>query len=117
MKKIDIDERWLHEIENGTKRIEGKKNSPKTRTLQLEIDDIINFVSATRSIAARVTNIRHYEGKGCLKKYLKTETLKRTLPGVKTIKEGISIYMSEPINWTQQEIDDYGIVAIEFTLI
>lgn len=115
-KKIDIDERWIDSIIKGEKIVEGKKNSPKTQQLQLEIGDTIKFVSPTRTVRAKITDMRHYEGRSCLKRYLKTETLKRTLPGVKTIKEGIKIYMSKPINWTQKELDDYGVLAIEFVL-
>jgi ASC-1-like (ASCH) protein len=113
-KIIDIDERWINEIINGTKRVEGKKNSPKTKQLKLEVGDFIKFSSPNRIVMAKIIDIRHYEQ---LETYLETETLKRTLPGVNTIKDGITIYMSEPINWTQQEIDKYGVLAIEFELI
>lgn len=105
---IDLQEPWFSLIRDGRKTVEGKKGSPKWT--HLKAGDWVSFVNNNESFLVKIIGINRYDS---LEEFLKTETLERVLPGVKTIEQGKRIYMSPPINWTQEEIDKYGILAIQ----
>ena len=110
-KIIDIQEPWFSFIRNGLKKVEGKKGSPKW--VNLKVGDKIKFINKNSSFIAKIIRINRY----CtLDDYLTNETLSKVLPGIKTIEEGKGIYTSSPISWTQEEIHNYGIMALELSL-
>ena len=74
-------------IKDGIKTVEGRKNSLKYQ--KYNVGDLLEFVYNNEKVLTIINNINKYE---YLEDYLKKETLKRTLPCVKTIKEGIEIY-------------------------
>lgn len=111
---INIDTMWLDAILVNQKTVEGRLRREKY--LQLVPGSRILFRDATRNIGAIVKTIHHYKGEKALQNYLEQEGLRRTVPGATNISHGIYIYTNEPINWKQQDILKYGVIAIEFVL-
>lgn len=104
---IDIQKRWFDLLLSGKKIVEGKKGTPKWANI--EAKDIIVFRSEKDHHVFKVVTVVRYS---TLKKYLKEEGLEKVLPGVTNIEEGMKIYQSAPISWTEKEIEKYGILAI-----
>jgi len=74
-------------IKDGTKTVEGRKNSLKYQ--KYNIGDLLEFVYNNEKVLTIINYINKYE---TIEDYLKKETLKRALPCVKTIKDGVEIY-------------------------
>lgn len=108
--EMPISEPYFSLILRGVKTVEGKKGTEKWK--YLKVGDIITFTNNDRKFNAEVTNINRYYGRYALENYLMTETLEKTLPGIKTIEQARTVYLSHPISWTQEEIEEYGIMAI-----
>lgn len=78
----------LDYIKNGTKTVEGRKNSSTYHNIKK--DDIIIFkTKGETDVYAKVTYVNKYK---TLEDYLKTETIEKTLPCVKSLEEGIQMY-------------------------
>ena len=78
----------LDYIKSGTKTVEGRKNSPTYHNIKK--DDIIIFkTKGEKDVHVKVTYVNKYK---TLEDYLKTETIEKTLPCVKTLEEGIAMY-------------------------
>jgi ASC-1-like (ASCH) protein len=110
---IPIQTRWLIALQAGEKTIEGKKDSPTWSGLK--VGDEIEFRASDQpdlnlAFLARIVAIRRYKGPGALQNYLTSETLTKTLPGIKTIHEGKEEYLKY---WTVSEIQEHGILAIQ----
>jgi ASC-1-like (ASCH) protein len=105
---VAIECKWYHAIYFGTKKVEGKKGTPKWFTARF--DAYIFFRDTAFGDIMKVQNlgVNQYSS---IREYLEQEGLRHTLPGVSTIEEGIGIYMSEPISWTIPEVKKYGILA------
>jgi len=108
--EIPISEPYFSLILRRVKTVEGKKGTEKWN--HLKVGDIVIFTNNGHKFKAEITKINRYYGKYALENYLMSETLEKTLPGVRTINEGVSIYLSPPISWTLKEIEEYGIMAI-----
>jgi ASC-1-like (ASCH) protein len=87
IKNINVSEPWFSLIKKGRKKIEGRLN--KGTFSELKKGDIIMFKNDNDSCKAKITGIKHYD---TFHEYLTMEGLKRTLPGIKTIEEGVNIY-------------------------
>jgi ASC-1-like (ASCH) protein len=74
-------------IMSGIKTVEGRKNSPKYQ--EYKSGDILIFECGDNTLKTVIKDIKKYTD---VNEYLQKETLKKTLPCVKTIKEGIKIY-------------------------
>ena len=74
-------------IKSGIKSVEGRKNSEKYQKYK-KGDDII-FQYGRKTVKARITYIHRYR---TIEDYLRRETLKRALPCVKKISDGVLIY-------------------------
>jgi ASC-1-like (ASCH) protein len=107
---IEISEPFYGLILTGLKDVEGKKGSPTWATLRAGNMVIIKKTGGTDfdRFRARIVDIRRYPD---LKEYLTQEGLRRTLPGARTVEEGEIIYKS--FGWTDAEIGQYGILAIQ----
>lgn len=81
-------------IKQGIKTVEGRKNSEKYQ--QYKKGDILIFHYKGETVKTKITYIHKYKTVG---DYLKKETLKRALPCVKRIKDGIKIYNM----WTSEK--------------
>lgn len=95
-------------LASGEKRIEGKRNS--TTWSGMRFGDHIIFSSGGDNLEFRVVALRVYKGYDCLRRYLEAEGLRRTLPGVLTIEEGMALYRQY---WSEEEIARDGVLAIE----
>jgi len=116
MEELPVSEPYFSLIKKSMKVVEGKKKSPKWGNLKVE--DKVRITNGLESFIIEITGIKWYiGGENNLRDYLVSETLERTLPGVKTIEEGERLYMSPPISWTADEIKKYGVLAITFKLL
>lgn len=99
-----VSEPWFTFIKNKQKTIEGRLN--KGTFAQLKKGDIVKFLNGNDSCNVRIKKIQHYKS---FEEYLTMEGLRRTLPLVKTIKEGCDIYYQY---YTREQEQQYGILAI-----
>ena len=74
-------------ISSGVKTVEGRKNSLKYQ--KYKPGDFLNFINGEQTLMTLITKINKYSD---VEEYLRKETLKRALPCVKTIKEGVKMY-------------------------
>ena len=74
-------------IKKGIKTVEGRKYSEKYQ--KYKKGDILIFVCGKEKLKTKITYIHRYK---TVENYLKRETLKKALPCVKTVKEGVKIY-------------------------
>lgn len=106
---LEVEKRWYDAIGEDLKTIEGRKGSP-TWT-QVEVGDVFTITSPKAAVGflMQVNQIVSYPS---IEEYLIQEGLRRTLPGVKTIVEGVQIYSQW---WTPKEVEEYGILAFHLT--
>ncbi len=106
MPEIRIQEPWFSLIKNKKKRIEGRLN--KGLFASLKKGDTITIINnnSDDKINAKIKKIKKYE---TFEEYLSQEGLKRTLPGIKTIKEGCDVYYKY---YTKEQELEYKILAI-----
>ena len=106
--KIHCQEPWFSLIRQGKKPVEGRKASPSYKSIK--VDDTIEFFGGQESFICVVEAINRYSS---LEEYLRCETLERALPGVKTMDEGIRIYLQ----WsTREQINKHGFLGIQVRL-
>lgn len=108
-KVINVSEPWFNYICTNKKTIEGRLN--KGNFSLLKKDDIIYFKNNNKECKCKIKKIVKYN---TFKEYLSQEGLKRTLPNVKTIKEGLNIYYKY---YTFEDELKYGILAIYIKVI
>lgn len=108
---IDCSEPWYSLIERKIKTVEGRKGTYKWTAIK--IGDIVTFRDSDnhqRTFERKIIGINQYLGVDALEKYLKTETLKRTLPGIENLEDGKMIYLQ----WsTLVEIAQYGMLGLQ----
>ena len=81
-------------IKSGKKTVEGRKNNEKYQ--EYKVGDYIKFYCERKQgckkkeyLLVKITKINKYK---TVEDYLRKETLKRALPCVKSVKEGVDIY-------------------------
>ncbi len=109
MKEINISEPWFSLIKNKKKKIEGRLNKGVFATL--EKGEVIKFVNNDKSFNVKIKKIVKYNS---FEEYLSQEGLKRTLPNIKTIKEGCDIYYKY---YTKEQEKEFKILAIYVKVI
>ena len=109
MTEINVNKIWFDHIKQGNKTIEGRLKKGKFQTFKK--GDIIYFKNENKTIKVQIINIIEYKD---FKTYLEKEGLKRTLPGINSIKKGIKVYRSF---YTKEMENEYGVLAIEIQLI
>ena len=100
---------WFTLIKNKQKKIEGRLNKGVFSTL--EKGEIIKFVNNDKSFNVKIKKIVKYK---TFEEYLSQEGLKRTLPNIKTIKEGCDIYYKY---YTKEQEKEFKILAIHVKVI
>jgi ASC-1-like (ASCH) protein len=104
-----LSEPWFSLIKLRKKRVEGRLN--KGDFSLMKKGDLITFYNDDlgfyRSYTVIIKNINHYD---TFHEYLETETLKRSLPGIDTIEEGISVYRKY---FSKEDEAKYKIIAIK----
>ena len=109
MTEINVNKIWFDHIKTGDKTIEGRLNKGKFKTFKK--DEIIYFKNDQNKIKIKIINIIEYKD---FKTYLEQEGLKRTLPGIDSIKNGVKVYRSF---YPKEMEDEFGVLAIEIKLI
>ncbi len=104
MKEINVSEPWFSYIKNGQKKIEGRLNKGVFSTLQK--GETIKFVNGDKNVKVKILKIVKYNS---FEEYLSLEGLKRTLPKIKSIDEGCSIYYQY---YTKEQEKEFKILAI-----
>jgi ASC-1-like (ASCH) protein len=102
-------------IKNETKTVIGKNYNETYRSYVA--GDKIKFVCEDEEITSLITNIKMYEN---VEHYLRTETLRNTLPHIKTIKNGVDIYKDMVSFEELDELMDeyyYGFLGIRIKVI
>lgn len=116
---MEISEPYFSFIKNGIKKVEGRKISPTWKNLRIGNELVINCKTRPKPpFLVKIKNIRYYypnsEIEDPLTTYLICEGLNQVLPWTKNIHDGRNIYLQ----WsTQEEINKYGIMAIEIEYI
>src|SRR3989344_8636195 len=108
-----LSEPWFSLIKLKLKKVEGRLN--KSDFAKMHKNDIIywtnNDFGPDRTIKTIITKINKYV---TFKEYLENETLKKTLPCMDNINDGLSVYYKY---FTKEDEQKYGIVAVSFKLI
>ena len=108
-----LSEPWFSLIQLKKKTCEGRLN--KNDFSKMKINDIIEFYNEDfpfkRKIKVKINKIKKYNN---FYHYLKSETLKKTLPGIDNINHGKKIYYKY---YSKKDEKQYGIVAIQFKLM
>lgn len=100
--EIHVGEPWYHYILSGEKPIEGRLNKGKFGLLQIGDKILINDLLIE---VKRITRYASFE------EYLMQEGLARTLPGIKTIEEGVAVYRQF---YSEEAERLHGVLAIKF---
>lgn len=109
MIKVNVNKIWYDHIKQGSKTVEGRLD--KGKFSKFTIGQEFYFINERNKIKVKITNIIKYK---TFKQYLEMEGLKRTLPGINSISDGINVYYSF---YTKEMETHYGILAIEVKLI
>jgi len=109
IKEINVQNPWFDYIKSGEKRIEGRLNKGTFKTF--EKGDKIKIKNNDSYVIVRIKKIIKYNS---FEEYLSQEGLKRTLPGIKTISEGVDIYHKF---YTKEQENEFGILAISIKII
>ena len=104
----------MQQIINGTKTVEGRKNSEVYQ--KVKVGDKIVMRDSSREIICLVKAIRKYSD---IKAYLEKE-MKNALPGVNDINEGLDIYHTfindDEISYLKNKYG-YGFIAFEIVYL
>ena len=102
-------------IKKGIKTVEGRKNSKKYQGYKE--GDILIFSFESEIAKTKIVYIHKY---ATIEEYLYHETLERTLPGIKTMEEAVSIYnlwSSEEERNKLKDESGYGFLGIGISKI
>ncbi len=108
-----LSEPWFTLIKLGIKTCEGRLNKGDFENMKIN-DKILLFnddFGFMRNIKIKIIKKNQYK---TFEEYLKKESLKKCLPGIRTIKEGVDVYRKY---YSQQDEKNYGIVAILFEIL
>ena len=109
----NLSEPWFTLIKLGIKKCEGRLN--KGDFSEMKKSDIILFENNdfgfSRSFRCKIKHIRDYT---TFEKYLENETLKKCLPGIDTIEDGVNIYYKY---YKKEDEEKYKIKAIRIKVI
>lgn len=109
MQDIHVNRIWFEFIREGKKTIEGRLNKGKFK--DMKIGDRFNFVNDSNKVTVQISNKTKYK---TFEEYLLMEGLKRTLPNIKTIKDGLDVYYNY---YTKNQEKEHKIVAIEIKIV
>ena len=118
-KTFNVSEPWFSLIQSGTKSVEGRL--AKSRFAEIQPGEIIKWTNEeqktkdgkpmSREVITRVSGVVYYPD---FEKYLTTERLKNCLPGVKTIKDGVTVYHKV---YPKEERQKYKVMAIRLDVL
>jgi ASC-1-like (ASCH) protein len=112
--EIHVQQPWLTYLQTGQKVVEGRLN--KGKFADLKVGDVViitgdagSHADCRRTVAC-VSHIARYR---TFEAYLNEEGLSRTLPGIHSVQEGVSVYRQF---YTADEERQHGVLAIHLTL-
>lgn len=107
---VNIAPRWMSFILSKQKVVEGRLN--KGKFADIKPDSLLNFKTESGLNAiCRVIDTRRYFS---FQEYLENEGLRRTLPDISNIKDGLSLYR----DYYEDGLDKtFGVLAIELELV
>lgn len=107
---INVDHQWFQAIAEKKKTVEGRLNRGKFANIR--IGDVLRIISngSGDAVEATVMAVRYYDS---FSRYLREEGLTMTLPGVKSLKDGVNIYYKY---YSPMEEKEHGVAAIEIEL-
>lgn len=94
-------------VKNGQKTIEGRLNKEEYKFLKIGDHIIVHSREGPDSVEIVINSIRKYRS---FQEMLQKEDLKKVLPEVNTIEEGLAIYKKF---YTDEQQKEFGIIAIE----
>ena len=106
IKEFDVADPWISLICQRKKVIEGRLN--KSKFANLKKGDIIKFFNndVNKQCLVKIVRIINYVS---FEEYLVQEGLKRTLPGITSLNDGINIYRQF---YSKEQEDEFSILAI-----
>ena len=108
----NLSEPWFTLITIGLKTVEGRKNKGIFKKMQ--VGDIIQWDNndfKERNVLTKITGKVEYK---TFKEYLIKEGLDKCLPGMPSLKHGLSVYFKY---FTKEEEAEFGVVAIRLELV
>lgn len=97
---------WFNLVKSGQKTIEGRLKKNKFATIKPNDNWVIFNHDKSEHFFVRIDKVISYTS---FEEYLSQEGLKRTLPNVRTIVEGVEICRQY---YTEEQETTYGIIAI-----
>ncbi|ARF10665.1 ASCH domain protein [Hokovirus HKV1] len=107
---LHIQEPWLTHIQQGTKKVEGRKGT--LEKYQHLLDNDVVFFNENKIVKVHIIEIRHY---ATLYDYLDKEDYKKVLPGIETYEKAVSTYHKFYTN--EQIKENGGMCALVFELV
>lgn len=107
---MEVIEPWFSQIRTGTKRVEGRKNSPTWRHLDVGQKLTIKNPLTKESFPVEITKLTEYP---CLEDFLVQEGVKNVLPGF-GYDGAVDLY--RVLLGGDTEITKYGMLAISIKL-
>jgi ASC-1-like (ASCH) protein len=95
-------------VKNGQKTIEGRLHKEEYKLLKIGDHIIVQSREESDSAEIVVGDIRKYHS---FQEMLQNEDLKKVLPEVETIEEGVAVYRKF---YTDEEQEEFGVIAIQF---
>lgn len=101
-------------VADGQKTVEGRAWSKKRDYTKMKPGDKIVFsdLGSKKKVTAEILSVKNYK---TVKAYLEKEGLKKCLPWVKSLSEGIGLYYGIAEDW-EERIRKGGIFAIRIKL-
>jgi ASC-1-like (ASCH) protein len=106
--EINVQQPWYTAIANGKKTVEGRLNKGKFADIRPGSVLVLNGSLRSKKMVLVVHGIAKYKS---FEEYLSQEGLRQTLPGVKTIKEGVEVYRGF---YSTEDESMHGVLAIRF---
>jgi ASC-1-like (ASCH) protein len=107
--KFNVQNPWFDHIKNNKKTVEGRLN--KGGFKNLKVDQLLIFENDGKSVLVKIKKINLYKS---FESYLMQEGLRKTLPGIETIQDGVNIYRKF---YSAEMEQQYGILAIHIKKI
>jgi ASC-1-like (ASCH) protein len=98
-------------VKNGQKTIEGRIKKGWYRFVKPGDHIIVYNEEETDCVEVLVKGVRTYAS---IRKMLEQESIKKLLPNIETVGQGIEIYKQF---YTDEQQDEFGVVAIEVEII
>ncbi len=109
--KVHVSLPWYNLIKQGVKTVEGRPN--RSTFAQMKIGDKVEFFNKelNENFMAEVTKVTHHK---TFEEMIRTNGIDNVLPGIRTIDEGVQVYMQY---YTKEIEAEFGVVGIHVKLL